>query len=484
MHSRYGSFGFVNRALAVCCGAFVAHAVCSVAMATTFDLPTDNAGSTDIPATTRYALTVNTAADTVALDGKCSLREAVAIVSGVFDANNDCALVISGNPWDTIGFDPALSGPIVLTSNTELALSATAFVTMAAPSNSPSASVVVDGNSGTRIFNIAAGANVTMQNLTLQHGKTTGGSPGSDGGAIRSAGVLTLTNCILRINSSDGGGGAIDNEGVLAINASTLSNNTAISGGALIDRNTLSINHGYIANNGASGQGGGIDLRSQNATITYTFLLNNTAGSVAGGAIFVSTEGTLNLNYSLMGSNHVTGIGGGIGNFGHVNVSNSTFATNTATSVGGAISNQPDALTTNHIVASTFANNTGTAGNAVANLQGGITLRHTLLGGSNNCTGTISDAGGNIAADATCGLGAGSLSNTDPQLMILGNYGGSTMTMPPAPTSPAVDVINAIDCDGATDQRGVTRPQGGKCDVGAVEIQTDEIFPDGFDVWP
>ncbi len=33
----------------------------------------------------------------------------------------------------------------------------------------------------------------------------------------------------------------------------------------------------------------------------------------------------------------------------------------------------------------------------------------------------------------------------------------------------------------AVDQRGVTRPQGSSCDVGAVEYDGDYIFANGFD---
>ena len=434
---------------------------------------------------TWYALTVDTAADTVAADGKCSLREAVAIVNRVFDANNDCPLVASPNPWDTIGFDAALGGTtITLTSNVELVLNATAFVTIRGPSANLASSVALDGNNGTRIFDIAAGANITLQYLSIQHGKTLGASPGSDGGAVRNGGVLSADNCTFRQNTSSGGGGAIDNEGALTLSATTFSNNNASSGGAILDRNTLSIAHGYIANNNSVGQGGGLDLRGQSATLTYTTVQNNTAGSTAGGGIYIATNGTLSLIDSLVAGNHVTGMGGGIGNYGQLSVNSSTFSGNTATALGGGISNDTAAATTSPIVASTFGNNSSGGGNAIANLQGGVTIRHSLLAGSGNCTGAITDAGANIAGDATCGLGATSLSMTDPQLGPLAYYGGPTWTMPPAPTSPALDVLNASDCDGAIDVRGIGRPQGGKCDIGAVELETDRIFPDGFDLWP
>jgi hypothetical protein len=52
--------------------------------------------------------------------------------------------------------------------------------------------------------------------------------------------------------------------------------------------------------------------------------------------------------------------------------------------------------------------------------------------------------------------------------------GGSTMTRAPGTGSVAIDAVpvgTPVLCDGsiATDQRGVARPQGAACDIGAVE---------------
>jgi len=469
-------FRFV-RALTLWAGAVAVHAPVGATA--------PNARPSAAPSTTRYALTVDTTADTVAADGHCSLREAIAIVDGVFDANNDCPLVASTGASDSIQFDAALGGStIVLASNTALSLGASAFVTIKGPSPSLASSVTLDGNSATRILDIAAGANVSLQFLTLQHGKTTSSTPDGDGGAVRNAGVLSIDNCTIRQNSSGGGGGGLANDGALTLQAVTFSNNSANSGGAILDRNLLSVMDSYIANNNALGQGGALDLRSQSATIGYTTVQNNVAGSGAGGGIYLASGATLDLSSSLVAGNHVTGTGGGIGNFGQFSASNSTFSGNTATSFGGALLNDPAANVSATIGASTFGNNTSGGGNAIANLQGSVVLKHSVLSGSGNCTGTVTDAGGNMAADASCAFGTSSLSSTDPQLSPLAYYGGPTWTMPPSANSRAVDVINAVDCDGALDERGIVRPQGGKCDVGAVELETDRIFRDGFDLWP
>jgi hypothetical protein len=45
---------------------------------------------------------------------------------------------------------------------------------------------------------------------------------------------------------------------------------------------------------------------------------------------------------------------------------------------------------------------------------------------------------------------------------------GETQTHALLPGSPAIDGAHAIDCT-PVDQRGVLRPQGAGCDIGAVE---------------
>ena len=83
-------------------------------------------------------------------------------------------------------------------------------------------------------------------------------------------------------------------------------------------------------------------------------------------------------------------------------------------------------------------------------------------------------AGHNLSSDATCGLGGvGDLESTDPLLGALADHGGPTATRLPAVASPAVDAIPAGTtglCDGTYpwDQRGLARPSGAACDIGAV----------------
>lgn len=59
--------------------------------------------------------------------------------------------------------------------------------------------------------------------------------------------------------------------------------------------------------------------------------------------------------------------------------------------------------------------------------------------------------------------------NTDPLLRSLGDYGGEALSRVLRIGGPAIDAAAPADCPGE-DQRGIQRPQGKGCDLGAVEI--------------
>ena len=87
-----------------------------------------------------------------------------------------------------------------------------------------------------------------------------------------------------------------------------------------------------------------------------------------------------------------------------------------------------------------------------------------------NVSGTITDGGHNICSDASALFSRGSSrNNLDPLLAPLADNGGLTPTMALLPSSPAIDAGDESACP-PTDQRGVTRPQGLACDIGAFEL--------------
>ena len=104
-----------------------------------------------------------------------------------------------------------------------------------------------------------------------------------------------------------------------------------------------------------------------------------------------------------------------------------------------------------------------------------LALSNTIIGpGSGaNCffepgTPPIESLDGNLDTGATCGLHRiHDLHNTDPLLLPLAGAGGPP-THPLSPGSPAIDAGVAPHCP-RTDQRGVARPQGAACDIGAYE---------------
>jgi hypothetical protein len=302
---------------------------------------------------------------------------------------------------------------------------------------------------------------VTIQHLQMVNGN----SAGSDGGAIDNAGTLTLTDTALNNNTSNTGGGAINNLG------------------------TLNIDHSTLSNNLSSGSGGAISAQAGVSNVTASTITDNIAG--AGGGVFLAAGGTLNLIGSNVSTNHALNTsGGGVAGNGHFIVANSTFSGDTAAGDGGAIYNNKSS-NTNKIVNSTLVGNTAAAnGGNLANAAGTLLLQNSIVansGGGNNCQGVITPGTGFMtwpASDTTCGA----FTVGDPVLRPLQDNGGPTFTMLPGVGSALVDAGNSATCASAPvsnrDQRGVPRPQGAACDIGAVEVVMDRIFGDNFDGTP
>lgn len=141
----------------------------------------------------------------------------------------------------------------------------------------------------------------------------------------------------------------------------------------------------------------------------------------------------------------------------------------------------------------TLANNTADSdldgfgdGGGVGN-GGFVYSRNSLLGGNVDTGGEAPDFSGTLISQGynliqstigytITGVLTGNLTGVDPLLGPLENNGGSTLTHALLPGSPAIDAGNPTGCTDhlgnllTTDQRGVTRPQGPTCDIGAVEL--------------
>jgi parallel beta-helix repeat protein len=300
-------------------------------------------------------------------------------------------------------------------------------------------STVIDAVQTNRVISVNGTAAVSISGVTIQGGSTPGVSNG--GGILdNSTGTLTLTDCIVTGNHADSGGGiAEEGGGIVNLTNCTVSNNTADDNG------------GGIVEDG----GGTINLSS--CTVS-----GNTS-TIDGGGIAEEGSGTVNLiNCTVSGNSSVasgggTTFGGGIAGDGGgiINANNVTISNNRATTGGGIANNSGDEVN----IANTIVG---------ANPQGG------------DCNGSITSEGHNLDSDDTCGLNA-SIGDVIAKNPLLGplqlNAPGSTATQALIAGSPAIDAGNPGPTDGVgdhcepTDQRGVTRPQGPICDIGAFEGQ-------------
>ena len=117
--------------------------------------------------------------------------------------------------------------------------------------------------------------------------------------------------------------------------------------------------------------------------------------------------------------------------------------------------------------------------------QGELRLSHVVLaGGDANCGGDLerlASSGHNLDDDGSCGLDADGDVQADAQLGPLADNGGVTLTHLPDVDSPAVAGGQTGPCELDVDQRGMARPQGDACDIGAVEVEQvpeEPVVPD------
>jgi hypothetical protein len=321
------------------------------------------------------------------------------------------------------------------------------------------ATITRSGSTAFRLFDVASAGSLSLSNVTLSNGLADDGVNG--GGAVFSRGPLTVTSTTFSGNSSPAGtgtsGGAINSSGPLTVSLSTFTGNTAQEGGGIFNQSTSSA-----------------------ATVTDTTFSGNTATIFGGGGI-VSVQGTTNVARDTFSGNNATGTAGGgaIDNDAAVNITNSTFSGNTGgTNGGGAIQNFGTAT----ITWSTFSGNNSPFGANLHNASptGSLTVGESIVanggGGCSNCSGTpaVVDGGYNIDTGTSCGFSTANHSkpSTNPALSALASNGGPTQTMALASGSPAVNAVpvSVAGCSGSTDQRGVSRPQGIACDIGAYEL--------------
>lgn len=344
---------------------------------------------------------------------------------------------------------------------------------------------------GGGIFNQGA---LTLNNVTF-----TGNVADSSGGGIANHGSLYVSRSVFDNNAinyfdstGDRAGGGIYNFGTLAITGTTFTNNGVVSthtyGGGIHNSGTLVISDTTFRNNHA-GAGAGLYNLNTLTVEDSSFIENSTAGW-DGGGLYNSNYGKLTVLTNVIFNSNEARDGGGIYNdWGTIRIQDSTIMSNTASFDGGGLYNALGTATVeNSTVSNNFGsgihsdtsiarlilNNTTISGNqgyGIDSYQGNITATNTIIANSSNldCSvsfGMINTNLSNLIEDGSCSPAL----YGDPNLGPLQDNGGDILTQALLPGSLAINVGDNATCL-TTDQRGITRPQEGQCDIGAFESQ-------------
>jgi CSLREA domain-containing protein len=307
-----------------------------------------------------------------------------------------------------------------------------------------SGGTVITGGQVSRIFQVTSAGVVTLtlRDLTLRDGKPADAFEPS-GGAISSGQHVTLQRCLLTGNQA-AKGGAISCGGsncVLTIEDTDLSANqsSGIGGAVAISRGSLTLTRSTIHGNTAGSDGGGLAVTNELFSDAFAVVVNSTIGSNTaahdGGGVFIDSANNLAAtvrfyNATVVANRATSGLGGGIAAGSPIapTIRNTIVAYNTRTSKGSVV--------------------------------------------SSDCSGTISSEGNSIVS-GIC-TATGSYTTVSPLLGPLQNNGGHAPTYALVAGSAAIDAGTEGGCyfgaiELTTDERGVKRLLGARCDIGAYE---------------
>ncbi len=333
----------------------------------------------------------------------------------------------------TITLDTALAGGTILLSGGPLVPNGNVTVDA---SSAPG--VTLNGRGVDRVLIVEPGITVAVSDVTF-----TNGYGFQLAGCVLNNGNLTLervtvTGCTMTTDAGDfwqGGGGIYNGNGAtLDLVDSTVSNNTAgWSGGGIYSffNTSTVIVRSTISGNVSNDVGGGIRSLG-NATIVNSTISGNQSTGWYGGALF-ATDGVVDvINTTIVGNESPS--------YAPAAVFVGTFGPSSATL------NLRNSIVADNVNEGCFLAPFG---------PGAVALNS--LGNNVFTDGTCYPVGGDlVVAPGAAGIG------------VLADNGGPTLTRALLAGSPAIDTANAAVCP-ATDQRGVTRPKGAGCDIGAFE---------------
>ena len=367
--------------------------------------------------------------------------------------------------------------------------------------------MVVDSKVHENLAEEPGGGIMSQRRATIVRSVITGNLANDDGGGVYARrGGVQVFDSIVNGNLVDGSGGAIGSTGdILVVRSHVDGNTTDGDGGALYadEDGDITVIDSTVDGSDADGPGGAIFTLDGDVTVVNSTVNGNRADD-RGGAISGEAD-VMIINSTIARNAAVAHVGGGIWARGDLYIANSTISHNFAEGLGGGVFGAG----TVGLVKSTIMDNIAPV---AANLGAGERLDAfgsiigppdtEFTGGQVQPTGRNCQVpagrsyGYNFVSDASCGLSAPTdiVGSADPMLGELSQNGGLGETRQPEPGSPVLDRIPAADCGfapfgdvhegdqhlegliadrlalAATDQRGVPRPQGPACDIGALEV--------------
>ncbi|HJQ85505.1 MAG TPA: choice-of-anchor Q domain-containing protein [Candidatus Binatia bacterium] len=411
----------------------------------------------------------------------CSLRAAVQEAGFVKQADDVAILLPAGVYRLTLANAP---GPCPSGKTGALQLNNGKAHTVLISGADPS-TTIIDGNQLDGVLSISTitGSTTSIDNVTIRGGNRlaanncrrfgggvyTFASPGSPG-------TVALTNCVIRDNLAQAGGGIFNEGASVTVDKSIVRINKTshkfpqvsagagienFSGSLTVDSSTISGNLAQLATTGLATDavGGGVGIFDGPVTIRNSTISGNSADGNGGG---IDVSGVIGSTVTLL---NVTVAG------------NTADANNDGTGDGGGIANATAKLTLQNSLVATNADPGGQGVDCtVPTGPGTFAIRYAIVPALQTCSAHLSPAA------------VGLLSASPSPLSPLQANGGPTQTHDLLVGSAARDAGDPAGCGLTTDQRGVPRPQGFRCDLGAVEGgapdgDVDRV-PDVIDVCP
>lgn len=372
----------------------------------------------------------------------------------------------------------------------------------------------IDANRLDRVIHVLDGATVTIDSVTL-----TGGQINGHGGGLLNARTATVSivNSVVSGNRIEyppapntGCGGGLYNAGVMTVRNTHVVDNSIRSsdenydnmGGGVYNHNgaTIRLQDCQIDDNMTAGlKSHGAGIRNLGAlTMLRCTVSDNRCENCAGGGILSTEPGRMVIAESAITNNFAGGIGSGAGVFSGYHSSmimiNSTVSGNQTPANGAGINGGSEnnlIILINNTITDNHAE--GSGGGIYNDLDGVFVLRNNIIAGNSASSGD--DCRNYSSAATIVSLGHNIIGKTDGCLMTMQttdmvgvdpllepltmNQPGMTPTHALNAASPARDAVPLTACVDQfgerlfKDQRGVVRPQGDSCDIGAYEYETE-----------